>query len=200
MPSERFHQLKPVKKKNFLRYAYQEFALHAYEGASISKLVSTLKMAKGSIYQYFEDKEDLYYYLLSHTREQLQTLLEQACPLPAKNSSFKNWYRNFLVVQLKYYMSLPSQGLLLLRYQADTLGIISLTADNPQSTYLMRAANRMGETLSKQKIHQLDRLPLLVFDYLLNQHPTEVDSWVKGELALTISPQELIDLCDHFLE
>lgn len=200
MPSERFHQLKTVKKKNFLRHAYQEFALHSYEGASISKLVSTLKMAKGSIYQYFEDKEDLYLFLVTHAREQLQNLLEQACPLPTQKISFNNWYRNFLVVQLKFHLSLPSYGLLLLRNYTDQKGIILKKIDDLQSTYLMRAANRTDTKLSKEKIHQLSIFPLTVFEYILDQNDYNIEELILSKVNIDISSQELLNLCDRFLE
>ncbi|MCB0494878.1 MAG: TetR/AcrR family transcriptional regulator [Cyclobacteriaceae bacterium] len=199
MPSERFHQLKPVKKKTFLRYAYQEFAMHSYEGASVSKLVATMKMAKGSIYQYFQDKEDLYLFLINHAREQLQLLLEQACPLPTKNISFQNWYRNSLVVQLKLFTSLPSYGLILLRNKADQTGILHIRADNPQSTYLMRAANRAGEQLSSQQIYRLTVLPLTVFEFTLSQHVSSVNDLITHNKSIELSSAELLNICDGFL-
>lgn len=41
----------------------KEFALNNYDNASISRIVETLGIAKGSVYQYFDDKFDLWMYL-----------------------------------------------------------------------------------------------------------------------------------------
>lgn len=200
MPSERFHQLKPVKKKNFLKKAYEEFSLHAYEGASITNLVAELKMAKGSVYQYFDNKEDLYLFLISHARMQIQLVLEQACPLPKKEGDFSMWYQSFLVIQLKFFLSLPSYGLLLLRNKTDRLGIVSLKADDPQPTYLMRAATRAGEKLSGQNIYQLTSLPLMVFEFLLKDQPIEFEELITKNKKVEISSEKLLNLCDAFLK
>lgn len=200
MPSERFHQLKPVKKKNFLKKAYEEFSLHAYEGASITNLVAELKMAKGSVYQYFDNKEDLYLFLVNHARMKLQLVLEQACPLPTKEGGFSTWYRSFLVIQLKFFLSLPSYGLLFLRHKTDRLGVVSSTANTPQTTYLMRAATRAEEKLSSQNIYQLSSLPLVVFEFLLKDQTIEFEELIIRNKKIEISSEELLNLCDAFLK
>ena len=40
-----------------------EFAENDYANVSISRIVTNAGIAKGSFYQYFEDKDDLYSYL-----------------------------------------------------------------------------------------------------------------------------------------
>ena len=45
--------------------AINEFAENSYQSASISKIVTQASIAKGSFYQYFADKQDLYKHLLS---------------------------------------------------------------------------------------------------------------------------------------
>jgi len=57
-----------------------EFARHPYEQASLSEIVLNAGIAKGSMYQYFDDKKDLYGYVLQqvyqHKREFLQPVLD----------------------------------------------------------------------------------------------------------------------------
>jgi AcrR family transcriptional regulator len=43
-----------------------EFAEKGYKAASISAIVAGAKIAKGSFYQYFEDKDDLYAYIFTN--------------------------------------------------------------------------------------------------------------------------------------
>jgi len=64
MPKETFHQLKSDKKELITNAFLREFALKPYDEASISEVVKKLGIAKGSIYQYFKDKMDLFLYLI----------------------------------------------------------------------------------------------------------------------------------------
>lgn len=45
--------------------AITEFSSNSYQSASISKIVANASIAKGSFYQYFSDKRDLYRHILS---------------------------------------------------------------------------------------------------------------------------------------
>lgn len=67
MPKPTFLNLAPEKRERFVLAAVEEFANHGYDHASISRLVSGLGIAKGSVYQYFDDKFDLFYWLIQET-------------------------------------------------------------------------------------------------------------------------------------
>ncbi len=64
MPTETFFNLPEEKRERILALAIDEFAENDYTSASISRLVAHAGIAKGSFYQYFADKQDLYLYLL----------------------------------------------------------------------------------------------------------------------------------------
>lgn len=64
MPSSTFINLPQEKKERLMQKFYEEFSQGTYQEASISKIVSDLQIAKGSIYKYFKNKQDLYYYLI----------------------------------------------------------------------------------------------------------------------------------------
>jgi AcrR family transcriptional regulator len=65
MPKDTFFRLPEEKREKLTLLAAQEFAAQPYGQASISRMVAKLGIAKGSIYQYFEDKFDLYRWLLA---------------------------------------------------------------------------------------------------------------------------------------
>mgnify|MGYP001367152296 CR=1 FL=1 len=60
MPKSTFLNLRPEKRADFTDAALFEFALNDYQNASITNMVKVLGIAKGSVYQYFENKKDLY--------------------------------------------------------------------------------------------------------------------------------------------
>ncbi len=76
MPKETFDRLAPKKKKRIVDAFLLEFAAHAYEEASITTVVKKLKIAKGSIYQYFENKLELFIYLVTSSNQKKQVFVE----------------------------------------------------------------------------------------------------------------------------
>ena len=57
MPKDTFTNLPEEKRRHFLNIAIKEFAEHPYNTASISEIVRQAGIAKGSVYQYFENKK-----------------------------------------------------------------------------------------------------------------------------------------------
>lgn len=83
MPLPTFFNLPPEKRQKILDCAIDEFAQHEYSSASISKIATRAGIAKGSLYQYFTDKSDLYHYLLELiTQKKAELMAEFAPPEP----------------------------------------------------------------------------------------------------------------------
>jgi AcrR family transcriptional regulator len=80
MPKPTFLNLPEEKRNAFLKIALQEFADHDYSSASISKIVAEAGIAKGSLYQYFEDKQDLFLYLLQVSNQELLQVIRSSPP------------------------------------------------------------------------------------------------------------------------
>lgn len=64
MCSETFLRLPEEKRTRFLNAAWEEFSRVPFSEASINKIVLQARIPRGSFYQYFSDKEDLFFYLL----------------------------------------------------------------------------------------------------------------------------------------
>ncbi|MBT2684686.1 TetR family transcriptional regulator [Bacillus sp. ISL-37] len=64
MPKQTFFNLSEQKRKKLLESAEIEFARAPLFEASIANIIKTAGISRGSFYQYFEDKDDLYFYLL----------------------------------------------------------------------------------------------------------------------------------------
>lgn len=69
MPKQTFLNLSPLKRHRIEDAFYREFTIHKFDDASISSVLKSLGMAKGSFYQYFENKGDLFNYLMQHCFE-----------------------------------------------------------------------------------------------------------------------------------
>ncbi|SHJ93135.1 transcriptional regulator, TetR family [Geosporobacter subterraneus DSM 17957] len=64
MPKNTFFNLAEEKRNRILEISIDEFAVFGYQNASISRIVEKAEIAKGSFYQYFEDKKDLFKYVV----------------------------------------------------------------------------------------------------------------------------------------
>lgn len=77
MPTKAFYKLDMDKQKRIIESAKQEFSENFYEDASINKIIKEINMPRGSFYLYFENKEDLYLYILElYLKEFKRILLE----------------------------------------------------------------------------------------------------------------------------
>lgn len=63
MPTDTFFNLPEDKRRSICNVAIVEFAEYSFDQASINRIVARSGIAKGSFYQYFEDKQDLFLYL-----------------------------------------------------------------------------------------------------------------------------------------
>jgi len=70
MPKETFFNLPEQKRQMIEDAAIDEFATWRYDNASINRIVEACQIAKGSFYQYFDDKKDLYKYLILRIGEE----------------------------------------------------------------------------------------------------------------------------------
>lgn len=62
MPKKTFFRLRDEKQESILRAAIHEFIKNGFARAKIADIAQNAGVAKGSIYQYFEDKKELFVY------------------------------------------------------------------------------------------------------------------------------------------
>jgi len=64
MPKDTFYNLPDEKKDRIEKVAIDEFSSKGYDQATISAIVKKARIAKGSFYQYFDNKEDLFKHIM----------------------------------------------------------------------------------------------------------------------------------------
>lgn len=64
MPKETFYNLDEPKRKKILNAAIKEFTDNELHKARVSNIIKEAHIPRGSFYQYFEDLDDLYYYVI----------------------------------------------------------------------------------------------------------------------------------------
>jgi AcrR family transcriptional regulator len=105
MPKKTFLKLKPEKRAYFTEKALFAFATQDFEAVSITRLMQELALPKGSFYQYFEDKRDLYFYLFDYFQQKKDdTLATQAI---GQKDSFFDFWTEWLWAEFQYHWQNP---------------------------------------------------------------------------------------------
>jgi len=99
MPKQTFFNLPEEKKQNLIAAAEIEFSKVPLMKASVANIIKTAGIPRGSFYQYFENIEDLYMYLLEQETDKKK---EEFISLLKKHhgdiiETVTEMYENFLV-------------------------------------------------------------------------------------------------------
>ena len=77
MPTSTFFRLPEEKRRRLLDAAWAEFTRVRYVDVSINKIIQGAHIPRGSFYQYFADKDELFAYLLGEMRAYFSRVLEE---------------------------------------------------------------------------------------------------------------------------
>ena len=78
MPTSTFFNLPPPKREKLLQAAVAEFARRPYGEVSINRIIQAAEIPRGSFYQYFEDKTDLFRYVIRRYDKMLETAIMES--------------------------------------------------------------------------------------------------------------------------
>ena len=198
MPKQTFYKLADAKRKSFLHEAYKEFALHSYDAASITNLVKSLGIAKGSVYQYFEDKEELYEFLVNDADRQLGLLIKKACAY--NGEEFFSWYTNLLLVEVKFLLSFPQYALLFQKLSSESNPQQKALASLIDENRLNRITVHLPLSLYDSQINNLllIRSPLLIFEMLTGS--LDLNRIIATGEPIYLDAKELVSVCTNWIE
>lgn len=69
MPNKTFFNLSKERQEEIIEICVEEFSTHDYDSASLNRIIEKLGVAKGSFYRYFDNKTDLYEFLIDYVLE-----------------------------------------------------------------------------------------------------------------------------------
>lgn len=84
MVRRRFTKLPSEQQQVILGAALEEFAAHGFHDASLNRMIESAGISKGSLYYYFDGKEDLYAHL---TQTELERLFGALGPFSVPDSA-----------------------------------------------------------------------------------------------------------------
>jgi AcrR family transcriptional regulator len=106
MPKQTFLNLPEEKRKIIIDAAIDEFAEYGLENASTNRIVANSGISKGSFYQYFEDKQDVFMYLLTVLEQEKLEYFKGKHP-PSMNMDTFQYFRWMIKTGMEFNSSHP---------------------------------------------------------------------------------------------
>ncbi|KGK82246.1 TetR family transcriptional regulator [Clostridium sp. HMP27] len=74
---QKFYSLETEKRERIINAALKEFAQNGYERASTNEIIKEANISKGSLFNYFKSKKDLYLYLFERITEIIDKIYDE---------------------------------------------------------------------------------------------------------------------------
>ncbi len=106
MPKQTFFNLPMEKRETIMNAAIEEFAEYGLENASTNRIVKNSGIAKGSFYQYFEDKQDVFMHMLAVIEQQETEFFASQHP-PDQNMDTFQFFHWLIKTGMEFGLSHP---------------------------------------------------------------------------------------------
>jgi len=213
VPKDTLEKIKPAKREKLLREAAKLFAERGYNQTDMAELASRAGVAKGSLYNYFESKEELYLYVardgLRRSRQAVYGELDpewdvyrQLGHIFARGAAFARSHPEYLIL----YLNISSAGMEPFAEQL-SLEVEKFTADHLKAVL----ARDMGRGLVrpdlevKQAAFWINSLYIIFVASLVSKHfQLRMREYleIKGPLSKQVIQVELgrtVELIRRFL-
>ncbi|MDR1765919.1 MAG: TetR/AcrR family transcriptional regulator [Lachnospiraceae bacterium] len=134
MPTQTFYNLPEEKQSRIVAAAIDEFGRCNVTHANLSNIVSAAGIARGSIYKYFDSKEDMYIYIFEILRAQRAEYAKPAMEL-YKKEPFIVFFKDFYLRDSEYLFAHPKHIELGKQLYADNQGVSRRLIQNIQMHY-----------------------------------------------------------------
>ncbi len=100
----RFYSLEKDKQERIINAALKEFARSGYERASTNVIIKEAEISKGSLFNYFNSKKELYLFLLDYVAEMIEKIYAE---VDWNETDFFERMRQMGLVKFKIYKKFP---------------------------------------------------------------------------------------------
>ncbi|MDR1875614.1 MAG: TetR/AcrR family transcriptional regulator [Synergistaceae bacterium] len=107
MPTQTFYNLPFEKQERILQAAIKEFGQRNVQEANLSNIVNAANISRGSLYQYFSNREDMYIYIFDTLRARRAEYVKPAFSL-YKKEPFLRFFEEFYLRDSEFLLQNPS--------------------------------------------------------------------------------------------
>ncbi len=206
MPKQTFFNLPGEKRDHIINAAVAEFAEYGLENASTNRIVAHSGISKGSFYQYFEDKQDVFMHLVTVLEREKMEYFKDKNP-PSMNMDTFEYFRWMVKMGMEFNSTNPGM--------VQAVSRVLLGEGLYFGQYFAELRERTKEWLGTMIEHAIERgevdpsvdveLAVMVMDtwqntisaYILNEGMKQKDiiQWVRSAKT-----QEMIDKLLYVME
>jgi TetR/AcrR family fatty acid metabolism transcriptional regulator len=178
----------PKRGQQILDAAAQLFAKHRYHEVRMDDIAAHAGVAKGTVYRYFHDKEDLY---LALTRHGLQQLFEESRAIIVGPGEPDAKLRGFITQIVHFYEQFPYFLELIQRIETSS-SPESLNTLNEIRTQYYHAITDLMTQLKRSDNPQLAALALMgiirgILRFTPQPWPDHLDDWIYHQFMHGLS-------------
>jgi AcrR family transcriptional regulator len=107
MPRPTWANLDAQRRERVLQAAMAEFGRNGYSGGSLNVIAREAGVAKGSLFQYFDDKFDFFAHVAEYTSLRVYAAMEPTLTLPAPGASFVEHFAGLVDLWIGYMAEHP---------------------------------------------------------------------------------------------
>ena len=108
MPSTTYYKLPEEKRMRIFQAAVNEFAQRNVEAANLANIITEAKIPRGSLYQYFADRDDLYIHVIETLRDKRAEYTESAYKM-YKKEPFLVFFEELYIRDSEFMLKNPQQ-------------------------------------------------------------------------------------------
>ncbi len=165
MPTVTWGRVDPARRAAVIAAAEAEFGAHGYSRGSLNVIARKAGVAKGSLFQYFADKRDLYAYIADIGSQRVRAYMEQRIRERDSGRPFFEFLTDLLDDWVAYF------------------------ADHPQDRSLHAAASFEVDTDARVSVRNV-----IHRHYLEVLRPLVRDAQHRGDLAADADTEALLSL------
>jgi len=107
MPRPTWANLDAARRERVLHAAMAEFGRHGYSGGSLNVIAREAGVAKGTLFQYFDDKFDFFAHVAEYTSLRVYAAMEPSLGEPAPSTSFVEHFAGLVDQWIDYMEAHP---------------------------------------------------------------------------------------------
>jgi AcrR family transcriptional regulator len=173
MPTVTWARVDPARRAAIVEAAEAEFGAHGFSGGSLNVIARRAGVAKGSLFQYFADKRDLYAFIADIGSQRVRSYMERMIRDLDPGRPFFEFLTDWLDAWVAYFADHPHERALhaAATLEVDTDARVSVSSVIHRHYLevlrpIVRDAHARGDLRADADIDALLALLLLIFPHL----------------------------------
>ncbi len=138
------------RKEKILKFATIHFAKIGFCSTDMDKIAKNAGVGKGTLYNYFKNKEDLYLSCIEHHFEQTLSYIESKT---ADSETVENFIKNYIDASIEYFSKTLDSFDLIIQSNASIIEKVINTMDDVKEKYYKRFKSKLKSATNQKKLN-----------------------------------------------